>query len=141
MRICNVATIYFNSLTVLCLALKSLIQIKTNNWYLSFTENAKNCLTWGTLKRHISIGVLVVYIDTGSTVPNIPSKSRGLADENKKFLTEWKWFETTVLSDVGKFSVEIIQYLRQILFCFILNIWEKVIYFSNYIMATTNQKL
>jgi hypothetical protein len=28
-----------------------------------------------------------VYIDTGSPVPNIPSKSRGLADENKKFLT------------------------------------------------------
>jgi hypothetical protein len=28
-------------------------------------------------------------------VPNIPSKSRGLADKNKKFLTEWK--ETTVL--------------------------------------------
>ena len=63
-----------------------------------------------------------MYIDVGSPVPNIPSKSRGLADENKKFLTEWKWFETTVLSDVGKFSVEIIQYLRQILFCFILNI-------------------
>jgi len=39
----------------------------------------------------------VVYIDTGSPVPNIPSKSRGLADKNKKFLTEWKWFETTVL--------------------------------------------
>jgi len=33
----------------------------------------------------------------GSPVPNILSKSRGLADENKKFLTEWKWFETTVL--------------------------------------------
>ena len=29
-----------------------------------------------------------MYIDTGSPVPNIPSKSRGLADENKKFLTE-----------------------------------------------------
>jgi hypothetical protein len=26
-----------------------------------------------------------VYIDTGSPVPNIPSKSRGLAEENKKF--------------------------------------------------------
>jgi hypothetical protein len=25
-----------------------------------------------------------VYIDTGSPVPNIPSKSRGLAHENKK---------------------------------------------------------
>jgi hypothetical protein len=23
-------------------------------------------------------------------VPNIPSETRGLADENKKFLTEWK---------------------------------------------------
>jgi hypothetical protein len=50
-----------------------------------------------TLKRHLSIGVFVVYIDTGSPVPNIPSKSRGLADENKKFLADWKWFETTVL--------------------------------------------
>ena len=36
-----------------------------------------------------------MYIVTGSPVPNIPSKSRGLADKNKKFLTEWK--ETTVL--------------------------------------------
>ena len=31
-----------------------------------------------------------MYNDTGSPVPNIPSKSHGLADENKKFLTEWK---------------------------------------------------
>ena len=35
------------------------------------------------LKLHISIGVFVVYIDTRSQVPNIPSKSCGLADENK----------------------------------------------------------
>jgi hypothetical protein len=40
-----------------------------------------------TLKRHISIGVFVVYIDTGSSVPSIPSKSRDLADENNKILT------------------------------------------------------
>ena len=26
-----------------------------------------------------------MYVDTGSPVPNIPSKSRGLADENKVF--------------------------------------------------------
>ena len=38
-----------------------------------------------------------MYIDTESPVPNIPSKSRDLADENNFFLTEWKWFETTVL--------------------------------------------
>jgi hypothetical protein len=49
------------------------------------------------LKHHLSIGVFVVYIDTGSQVPNIPSKSCGLADEIKKFLTEWKWFETSAL--------------------------------------------
>jgi hypothetical protein len=36
------------------------------------------------LKRHLSIGVFVVYIDTGSPVPYIPSTSRGLAVENKK---------------------------------------------------------
>jgi hypothetical protein len=42
------------------------------------------------LKRHISIGVFVVYIDTGSPVSNIPSKSCDLADENNKILTEWK---------------------------------------------------
>jgi hypothetical protein len=29
-------------------------------------------------------------------MPFIPSKSRDLADENNKILTEWKWFETTV---------------------------------------------
>ena len=28
----------------------------------------------------------------------IPSKSRDMADENNKILTEWKWFETTVFS-------------------------------------------
>jgi hypothetical protein len=49
------------------------------------------------LKPHLSIRVFVVYIDIGSPIPNIPSKSRGLADENKKVLTEWKWFETSVL--------------------------------------------
>jgi hypothetical protein len=40
--------------------------------------------------RHISIGVFVVYIDTGSPVLYISSKSRDLADENSKILTEWK---------------------------------------------------
>jgi hypothetical protein len=53
-------------------------------WHLHIT------ITW-TLKRHISIGVFVVYIDTGSPVLYIPSKSRDLADENNKILTEWKW--------------------------------------------------
>jgi len=43
-----------------------------------------------TLKRHVSIGVFVVYIDTGSSVPGVPSKSRDLTDENNKILTEWK---------------------------------------------------
>ena len=60
----------------------------------------KNLLSWVTFKRHLQIGVFVVYINTGSPAPNIPSKSRGLADENKKFLTEWKWFETSVLEFV-----------------------------------------
>ena len=36
------------------------------------------------LKRHISIGVFIVYIDTGSPVPNIPLKSRGLADNKNE---------------------------------------------------------
>jgi hypothetical protein len=39
-----------------------------------------------------------VYIDTGSSVPNIPSKSRGFADENQKLKTEWILFETSVFS-------------------------------------------
>ena len=43
-----------------------------------------------TLKRHMSTGVFVVYIDTGSSVPAVPSKSRDLADKNNKILTEWK---------------------------------------------------
>jgi hypothetical protein len=49
------------------------------------------------LKRHKCKGVFVVYIDTGSSMLISPSKSRDLADENNKMLTEWKWFETTVL--------------------------------------------
>jgi hypothetical protein len=54
-----------------------------------------------TLKRHVPIGVFVVYIDTGSSMPISPSKSRDLADENNEILTEWKWFETTVLHAIG----------------------------------------
>ena len=42
------------------------------------------------LKRHISIGVFILYIDTGSPVMYIPSKSRDLADENNKIFTELK---------------------------------------------------
>ena len=38
-----------------------------------------------------------MYIDTGSSVPGVPSKSRDLVDENNKIVTEWKGFETTVL--------------------------------------------
>jgi hypothetical protein len=38
-----------------------------------------------TLKRHKSIGVFVVFIDTGSPMLSIPSKSHDLADENNKF--------------------------------------------------------
>jgi hypothetical protein len=62
---------------------------------MSSTENVKNSLSWGTLKRHISIGCFVVYIDSWSPMLNIPSKSRGLEDENKKLLMEWKWLETS----------------------------------------------
>jgi hypothetical protein len=55
------------------------------------TENVKNSLGRVALKQYLSIGVFIVYIDTGSPVPNyIPSKSCGLADENIKILTEWK---------------------------------------------------
>jgi hypothetical protein len=42
------------------------------------------------LKQHISTGVFVVYIDTGNPVLYIPLKSRDLAAENNKILTEWK---------------------------------------------------
>jgi hypothetical protein len=55
-------------------------------------------LSWGTnVKTAHMIGVFIVYIGTGSSMPISPSKSRDLADENNFFLTEWKWFETTVL--------------------------------------------
>jgi hypothetical protein len=52
--------------------------------------------------RVVTIGVFVVYIDTGSSMLIILSKSRDLADENKKILTEWKWFETTYYFMSGK---------------------------------------
>jgi hypothetical protein len=39
-----------------------------------------------TLKRHKSIGVFVVYIDTGSSMPISPSESRDLANENRNIL-------------------------------------------------------
>jgi hypothetical protein len=53
---------------------------------------------WYQTDSGISIGVFVVYIDTGSSMPISPSKSCDLADENNKILTEWKWFETNVLN-------------------------------------------
>jgi hypothetical protein len=92
----------FNFKEVFVSALKSDTN-KIFNWYLSFTENVK--VEDRTLKRHISMGVFVVYIDTGSSVPGVPSKSRNLADENNKILTEWKWFETTVLSLIARTHV------------------------------------
>jgi hypothetical protein len=55
------------------------------------------------VKCRISIGVFVVYIDTESPLPNIPSNSRGLADENKKLSREWKWFEISVLKYITSF--------------------------------------
>jgi hypothetical protein len=69
-----------------------------------------------TLKRDKSIGVFVVYIDTGSSMPISPLKSRDLADENNKILTEWKWFETTVLTKTvktEKYFLEIVLQKRQ----------------------------
>jgi hypothetical protein len=52
------------------------------NWFSSFIFCCQ--------QRHKSIGVFVVYIDTRSSMPNIPSKSRDLADANTIVLTEWK---------------------------------------------------
>jgi len=46
-----------------------------------------------------------VYIDTGSPVLYIPSKSRDLVDENNKVLTEWKWFEKIVLQGVSALTI------------------------------------
>ena len=51
-----------------------------------------------------------MYIDTGSSMPISPSKSR---DENKKNLTEWKWFETTVffVNRLLFFVVDVVRHL------------------------------
>jgi hypothetical protein len=49
-----------------------------------------------TLKRHISIGVSVVYIDTGSSVPISPSKSRDLAD-----LLRVNYHHSSVMSELA----------------------------------------
>jgi hypothetical protein len=57
-----------------------LVHTTGSTWYKVLYQHS-----WRTLKRRISIGVFVVYIDTGSPVPNIPAKSCGVADENKKF--------------------------------------------------------
>jgi hypothetical protein len=64
------------------------------------------------LKRHKSIGVFIVYIDTGSSMQINPSESRDLADENNNILTEWKWFETTVFY---KYSI-VMYYINELLF-------------------------
>jgi F420-0:gamma-glutamyl ligase-like protein len=61
-------------------------------YYIEGFENTKEVIrnVYRTLKRHISIGVVVVYIDTGSPVRNIPSNLCDLADENNEILTEWR---------------------------------------------------
>ena len=46
-----------------------------------------------------------MYINTGSSVPGVPSKSRDLAEKNNKILTEWKRFETTVLEQFSKMRI------------------------------------
>jgi hypothetical protein len=48
-----------------------------------------------TEKRHLVLKNIVNHLlllkrVAGSSVSNIPSKSRSLADENKKLLKEWK---------------------------------------------------
>ena len=70
----------------------------STGWMIFTGSNSQSADVSTGLKRHKSIGVFVVYIDTGSSMPISPSKSCDLADENNKILTEWKRFETTVLS-------------------------------------------
>ena len=73
-----------------------------------------------------TIGLFVVYIDTGSPVPNIASKSRGLADENNKLFDE---METTRNNRIGTllcqgtgtwlsifFKSAVLHYLQVVLF-------------------------
>jgi hypothetical protein len=48
------------------------------------------------------------HINTGSSAPGVPSKSRDLADENNKILTEWKWFETTVLDQRWNYLLSVV---------------------------------
>jgi phage terminase large subunit-like protein len=82
----NYVVIYFTGITLRHVTFKRASVPVDVLWYNMF---------W-TLKRHKLIGVFVVYIDTRSSMPISPSKSRDLADENNKILTEWKWFETTI---------------------------------------------
>jgi hypothetical protein len=57
------------------------------------------------LKRHKSIGVFVVYIDTGSSMLISPLKSRDLADENNKiFHTDSEVLNTSIYSAVSLMS-------------------------------------
>ena len=52
---------------------------------MSFTEKILKIFRLGNVQTPLIDWSFVVYIDTGSPVSNIPSKSRGLADENKSF--------------------------------------------------------
>ena len=81
----------FNLKEVFVSALKSLIQ-KNNLIDICLLQKMLRFfyVEDRTSKRHISIGVFVAYIDTGSSVPGVRSKSRDLAYENNKILTEWK---------------------------------------------------
>jgi hypothetical protein len=80
----------------------------------------KNSLSWVTLKRHLSIGVFVLYIDTRSPVPNIPSKSSGLEDENKKFLIIFcKRYQLNYFICIKDFNAQIIASLKLNLFLFL----------------------
>jgi hypothetical protein len=85
---------------VICICLRSGVQ------QLCFYFASES--VYRTLKWCVSIGVFVVYIDTGSPVRYIPSKSCDIADENNEILKEWNAFwrgQKTTKSDNSRRSL------------------------------------
>jgi hypothetical protein len=87
-------------------------------WFYNL-DTCSNLFSWVQktfLKILVSTTIDNLYMNLNLENLGMPissSKSRDLADENNKILTEWKWFETTVLlvestSSTNRLSISIV---------------------------------
>jgi hypothetical protein len=73
------------------LALELKLEVIAKDHYVDMNSSRRTVIDSDSqMTAVLSVIVAFVYIDTGSCLPICSSKSRGLADENNKIVTEWK---------------------------------------------------